>query len=110
MECEKSDCIHNKVCKEWQSMGNDNYINDSHGNCDCYEKGKVTIMDKIISVTHPNGFSGKLYGESSMSIFDKDGNEVLHTGFRNADINSEKALYEHLESFPEFLSMLTGEK
>lgn len=67
-------------------------------------------MSNAIFVNHPNGFSGKLYGESSMSIFDRDGNEVLHTGFRNADINSEKALYEHLETFPEFLSMLIGEK
>lgn len=67
-------------------------------------------MKECITVNHPNGFSGKLYGESSMSIFDRDGNEVLHTGFRSADINSENALYEHLETFPEFLSMLIGEK
>lgn len=66
------------------------------------------MSNKILFVKHPNGFSGKLYGESSMSIYDKDGKEVLHTGFRNASIDSEKALYEHLESFPEFLEMLTN--
>ena len=29
-----------------------------------------------------NGYSGVLYGDSSVSIFDPQGNEVLHTGFR----------------------------
>lgn len=36
MDCNKSDCIHYKVCEEWKSLGNDNYINESNGNCDCY--------------------------------------------------------------------------
>ncbi len=30
-----------------------------------------------------NGYSGVLYGDSSVSIFDPQGNEVLHTGFRS---------------------------
>lgn len=68
------------------------------------------MSSRIIYVKHPNGFSGKLYGKSSMSIYDINGKEVLHAGFRNASIDSEEALYEHLETFPKFLSMLMGEK
>lgn len=37
MECGKTDCLHNNVCNEWKLLGNDNYINDSYGNCDFYE-------------------------------------------------------------------------
>lgn len=29
-----------------------------------------------VKVNHPNGYSGILYGKSSMSIFDKDGHEL----------------------------------
>lgn len=36
MNCNKLDCVHYKVCEEWKSLGNDNYINESNGNCDCY--------------------------------------------------------------------------
>lgn len=32
-----------------------------------------------------NGYSGVLYGRSSMSIYDQQGHEVLHTGFRAGD-------------------------
>ena len=45
MECGKTDCLHNKVCNEWKLLGNDNYINDSYGNCDFYERGDVSLMD-----------------------------------------------------------------
>lgn len=53
----------------------------------------------MIKVDHQNGFSGVLYGESSMSIYDKDGHEVIHTGSRN--INTEKELRDLLERLPE---------
>lgn len=36
MNCDRTDCIHYKVCEEWKSLGNDNYINDSYGNCEYY--------------------------------------------------------------------------
>ena len=36
MNCDRTDCIHYKVCEEWKSLDNDNYINDSYGNCDYY--------------------------------------------------------------------------
>ncbi len=59
-----------------------------------------------IRVKHPNGYSGVLYGKSSMLIFGPDGKEVLHTGFRNPDINNAKALYKQLEEMPEFIKVL----
>ena len=36
MNCNRTDCTHYKVCEEWKSLGNDNYINDSYGNCENY--------------------------------------------------------------------------
>lgn len=50
----------------------------------------------VIIVEHPNGYSGILYGESSMSI-SKDGIEVMYTDSRNKDIDSKEKLYEQLE-------------
>jgi hypothetical protein len=37
MDCNKTDCIHYEVCKEWKLLGNDNYINDSYQNCGYYK-------------------------------------------------------------------------
>ena len=54
-----------------------------------------------VKVNHPNGYSGILYGVSSMVIFDKDGHEVMHTGFRTPQ--TEEELYEVLETMPDFL-------
>lgn len=45
MNCDRTDCIHYKVCEEWKSLGNDNYINDSYGNCDYYAP-TVEITEK----------------------------------------------------------------
>lgn len=61
-------------------------------------------MGKTIEITHPNGYKGILYGRSSMVICDKNGKEVLHTGFRT--INTEEELREELENFPKFLASL----
>lgn len=58
-----------------------------------------------IQVEHPNGYSGVLYGRRSMSIF-KDGREVLHTGFRNKNIQTEKDLYEILEEQPKLMKII----
>ena len=58
-----------------------------------------------IRVDHPNGYSGLLYGESSMLIF-KNGEEVMHTGFRNADLQTADDLYKYLDDIPEFMAML----
>ena len=54
-----------------------------------------------IKVRHPNGYSGILYGKSSLAIYDNHGIEVIHTGYRT--INTEKELYDVLEKFPEIM-------
>lgn len=58
----------------------------------------------VVKVEHPNGYSGMLYGESSMVIFDKDGHEVLHTSSRTPQ--TEEDLWEVLETTPELLKIL----
>lgn len=54
----------------------------------------------MIKVEHENGYTGTLYGRSSLSIY-KEGREVLHTGSRN--ISTEKELYELLDRFPKMI-------
>lgn len=54
-------------------------------------------MSSVVKVEHPNGYIGILYGKQSMSIYDMDGREVLHTGFRH--INTKEELYEYLGEF-----------
>lgn len=62
-------------------------------------------MMKRIEYTSPNNrFTGVLYGESSMSIYDPDGKEILHTGRRT--INTYEKLVEEVEEFPAFRQML----
>lgn len=51
-----------------------------------------------------NGYTGKLYGESSFAIFDKNGKMVMHTGFRNFD--SYNKLVEAVENFPKLMDAL----
>lgn len=63
----------------------------------------------MISVMHPNGFQGILYGKSSLKILDSEGCEVLHTGFRNPNLNDEKSLYDYLDNFPDFLKTIGRE-
>lgn len=58
----------------------------------------------VIKAEHPNGYMGILYGESSMSIYDENGHEILHTGSRNIDTEAE--LYELLEGMPEFVEIM----
>lgn len=58
----------------------------------------------VIKYTSDNGYTGTLYGKSSMSICDKDGDEIFHTGFRKANTYDE--LVEQVESFPDFLKLL----
>lgn len=61
-------------------------------------------MRKRIKYTSENGYTGVLYGKSSFSVYDKDGHEVFHTGFRN--FNTYDDLKESVDTFPEFLGML----
>lgn len=52
----------------------------------------------MITYTSENGYTGKLYGESSMIILDPEGKEVLHSGFRS--INTEEELKKMVDDFP----------
>lgn len=63
-------------------------------------------MSKVKKYTSSNGYTGVLYGKSSLSIKDKDGREILHTGFRN--INTYDELVECVETFPQFIELLSG--
>lgn len=51
-----------------------------------------------------NGYTGVLYGESSLSVYDESGKEVMHTGSRN--INTYEELKEHIDGFPVFVAKL----
>lgn len=61
----------------------------------------------IVKVEHPNGYMGILYGKSSMSIYDKDGHECLHTCFRTPQTKEE--LYEVLETMPRTMEIIARE-
>ena len=60
-----------------------------------------------IKVEHPNGYMGVLYGKSSMSIYDNDGHECLHTGSRTPQTETE--LYEVLEEMPRMMQIIAKE-
>lgn len=55
-------------------------------------------------VKHPNGYSGMLFGESSLAVFDNRMHEILHTGDRN--IETAEDLYDMLEDIPGFVEMM----
>ena len=58
----------------------------------------------MIRVEHPNGYTGILYGNSSMVVLE-NGKEILHTGSR-IGLNTEQELYKYLDEFPEFKKKL----
>lgn len=61
----------------------------------------------VIKVEHPNGYAGVLYGNASMSIYDKEGHECLHTCFRRS--NTEEELYAVLETMPKAMEIIAKE-
>ena len=65
-------------------------------------------MSNLIEYKSENGYTGFLYGESSMAIgiVQPDGRfqEILHTGSRAG--NSMEYLKEQVDTFPEFLKAL----
>lgn len=67
------------------------------------DKGGM-MENKEIKYTSDNGYTGILYGTSSFAVFDRNGKEVLHTGFR--EINTEKELMEFVENFNDFLESI----
>ena len=60
----------------------------------------------MIKYESENGYTGILYGESSLSVFDSNGKERLHTGSRN--INTLEELKHVVEAFPDFIEKLEG--
>lgn len=62
-------------------------------------KEGVDVNTNIIEYESDNGYTGRLYGESSFSIYGPDGKEVFHTGSRSFD--SYKDLKDHVETYPE---------
>ena len=61
-------------------------------------------MSSRIKYRSPNGYTGVLYGKSSMAIYDPQGREVLHTGFRA--VNTREELKALVDRQPEFETML----
>lgn len=59
----------------------------------------------MIKVEHENGYTGIVYGKSSMSVY-KDNKEVLHTGSLIKPFTTEKEVYEYLEKLPSFFKSL----
>ena len=60
--------------------------------------------DNTIEYTSENGYKGVLYGKGSMSIYDPDGRECLHTGSRS--INTYEELVKTVDEHPQFMEML----
>lgn len=56
----------------------------------------------------PNGYTGVIYGKSSLAIFNEQGHEVMHTGFRA--IHTMEELKDNVDRFPEFMRILEGEQ
>lgn len=58
---------------------------------------------KVKEYKHKNGYSARLYGKSSLSVY-FNGKEVLHTGFRN--VNTEDEVMMMLEGMPGFFDVI----
>lgn len=61
-------------------------------------------MANTIRYESKNGYTGILYGKSSLAIFNPDGSESVHTGFRS--INTYDELVKMVDNHPKFLEML----
>ncbi len=61
-------------------------------------------MTETIEYKSANGYSGMLFGKSSMLIFDPAGKESLHTGTRS--INTFEELKEAVDTYPELIGVL----
>lgn len=68
---------------------------------------RTAAKDGAMEYASENGFTGVMYGKSSFTVYDKDGNEVLHTGSRG--FNTYEALKEQVEGFPKFYEALRGQ-
>ena len=61
-------------------------------------------MKPTIKYTSPNGYTGILYGESSLAVFKPDGTESLHTGRRKIETYEE--LVKLVDDHPNLLKIL----
>lgn len=61
-------------------------------------------MSDTIKYTSDNGYTGVLYGKSSLAIFKPDGTESMHTGSRS--INTYEELVRVVDEHPKFIEML----
>ena len=61
-------------------------------------------MKPTIKYTSPNGYTGILYGESSLAVFKPDGTQSLHTGRRNIETYEE--LVKLVDDHPNLLKIL----
>lgn len=68
------------------------------------EDMKYNFTGENITYRSDNGYSGVLYGKSSMKIYDPNGIEIMHTYFRAA--NTLQELKEIVDTMPEFLEKL----
>ena len=63
-------------------------------------------MNKQSKYTSKNGYTGVMYGNSSLVILDENGKEVFHTGSRTC--NNYEELVEQVDTFSEFHNMILG--
>ena len=59
----------------------------------------------MVEYTHPNGYSARLYGKSSMIVL-FEGKEVLHTGSRA--VHTKQQVMDMLERQPALMKFLEG--
>ena len=62
------------------------------------------MRTKTLRYESAAGYTGVLYGESSFSVYDPAGDEVLHTGFRSFDTYEE--LVKAVDNFPALIEAL----
>lgn len=60
--------------------------------------------ENIIKYTSDNGYTGMLYGKSSLAIYDSNGIETMHTCHRS--INTYEELVDMVEEHPMFMENL----
>lgn len=65
----------------------------------------VAEVKDFVEYKHPNGYSARLYGDSSMCIY-FSGKEILYTGSRN--VNTETEVMKMLEDYPNLWSSLSN--
>jgi hypothetical protein len=65
-------------------------------------------MSDFMEYKSNNGYTGRMYGKSSLSIFDTNGKEIFHTGFRTC--NNLKDFHKQVDDFPKFLDVISRMK